>query len=243
MGAAEAAILQRLHRKWSLPLSASTRRLPANGRSQVDTNERIHDFDDFALDMVNIKAAELVGKAGFTADDFEDIRQAMLVDLLERLKKYDPSKSSFKLFVTCVIDRKGQNLVRYRESDVRDYRREDCSLNEDIAAGDGETAVQRLDTINQDDQDIRSGKCRRPTEDRVHLRLDVQAVLEDLPPDLRRAAELLQTLPISHVARAMGVAHATFYENHMVRLREIFVAKGLGLYVAQASPTNPASAG
>lgn len=209
----------------------------------MDTNKLLHDFEDFALDMVNIKAAELVGKAGFTADDFEDIRQAMLLDLLERLKKYDPSKSNFKLFVTCVIDRKGQNLVRYRESDVRDYRREDCSLNEEIAAGDGETPVQRLDTVNQDDQDIRSGKYRRNAEERTHLRLDVQAVLEDLPPDLRRAAELLQTLPISHVARAMGVAQATFYENHLVRLRAFFAEKGLGLYVGQPSPTKPASAG
>lgn len=100
----------------------------------MDTNRSIHDFDDFALDMVNIKAAELVGKAGFTADDFEDIRQDMLLDLLERLAKYDPSKSSFKLFVTCVIDRKGQNLIRYRESEKRDYRREDCSLNEEVSA-------------------------------------------------------------------------------------------------------------
>ena len=82
----------------------------------MDTNRSIHDFDDFALDMVNIKAAELVGKAGFTADDFEDIRQDMLLDLMERLAKYDPSKSNFKLFVTRVIDRKVQNMIRYREA-------------------------------------------------------------------------------------------------------------------------------
>ena len=84
-------------------------------QDQQISKRSIHDFDDFALDMVNLKAAELVGKAGFTADDFEDIRQDMLLDLMERLAKYDPSKSSFKLFVTCAIDRKVQNMIRYRE--------------------------------------------------------------------------------------------------------------------------------
>ena len=81
----------------------------------MDTNRSIHDFDDFALDMVNIKATQLVGKAGFTLDDIDDIKQEMILDLLERLAKYDPSKSNYKLFVTCVIDRKGQNMIRYRE--------------------------------------------------------------------------------------------------------------------------------
>jgi hypothetical protein len=85
------------------------------GKDAKTENRSIHDFDDFALDMVNIKAAELVGKAGFTADDLEDIRQDMLLDLIERLAKYDPSKSSFKLFVTYVIDRKGQNMIRRDE--------------------------------------------------------------------------------------------------------------------------------
>ena len=201
----------------------------------MDTNKRIHDFEDFALDMVNIKAAELVGKAGYTADDFEDIRQDMLVDLVKRLRKYNPGRSNFKLFVTCVIDRKAQNLIRYRESDIRDYRREDCSLNEEVATSESDELVQRLNTIDQDDQDIRSGKCRRPSAERLQLRIDVEVALADLPPNLRRAAELLQTLPVSHVAHAMGIPQSTFYKYHLSQLREAFTAKGLNLYAPRAS--------
>ncbi len=198
----------------------------------MDTNRRIHDFDDFALDMVNIKAAELVGKAGFTADDFEDIRQDMLLDLLERLAKYDPSKSDFKLFVTCVIDRKGQNLIRYRESEMRDYRREDCSLNEEVMVADSEEPVQRLATIDQDDQDIRTGKYGRPAEERTQLRLDIEAVLASLPRELRKAAELLQTQTITQVARELAVPRTTLYDKHLPLLREAFTAKGLKFYVS-----------
>jgi len=198
----------------------------------MDTNQRIHDFDDFALDMINIKATQLVGKAGYTLDHIEDIKQAMILDLLERLAKYDPSKSNFKLFVTCVVDRKGQNLVRYRESEMRDHRREDCSLNENVPTADSEEPVERLTTVDQDDQDIRMGRCSRPAEERTQLRLDVEAVLASLSPDQRRAAEMLQTQPVARVARELGIPRRTFRETYLTQLREAFTAKGLALYVS-----------
>ena len=198
----------------------------------MDTNRTIHDFDDFALDMVNIKAAELVGKAGYTLDDIEDIKQDMLLDLLERLKKYDPGKSNFKLFVTCVIDRKAKNLIRYRQSEIRDGRREECSLNEDVLVAECREPVQRLATIDQDDQDIRTGRHSRSAEERTELRLDIEAVLASLPPELRKAADLLQTQTITQVARALGVPRTTFNHKHMPLLRAAFTAKGLNLYVS-----------
>jgi len=144
-----------------------------------------YELNDFALNMVNIKALQLVGKAGFTFDDVEDTKQDMILDLLERLTKYDPSKSNYKLFVTCVVDRKGRNLIRHRLMEMRDHRREACSLNDEIDVGE-DAPVQRLATISQDDHDIRSGKYRRPAEEREHLRLDLETVLADLSPELRR---------------------------------------------------------
>jgi len=198
----------------------------------VDTNERIHDFDDFALDMVNIKATQLVGKAGFTLNDIEDIKQEMILDLLERLAKYDPSKSNFKLFVTCVIDRKGRNLIRHRQMEKRDHRREVCSLNDEINIGIDSDPVPRYSLIDQDDPDIRSGKYRRPAEERNHLRIDIASVLEDLSPELRRAVELLQCMSVTQAAREMGIPRSTFREKHLAQLREFFKAKGLDQYLS-----------
>lgn len=198
----------------------------------MDTNQRIHDFDDFALDMINIKATQLVGKAGFTLDDIEDIKQAMTLDLLKRLKKYDPAKSNFKLFVTCVIDRRGQNLIRHRESEMRDHRREDCSLNESVLTADNEEPVERLTTVDQDDQDIRTGKYHRPAEERMQMQLDVETVLAGLPADLRRVALMLQTKPVAEVARELGIPRRTFRQTYVAQLRQAFSATGLDLYVA-----------
>lgn len=196
----------------------------------MDTKLSIHDFDDFALDMVNIKATQLIGKAGFTLDDIDDIKQEMILDLLERLSKFDPGKSDFKLFVTCIIDRKGRNLMRHRQTDKRDYRREAFSLNDDISVGISTEPVQRYSLMDQDDPDIRIGKYRRPAEERTHFRIDLAGVLADLPPELRRAAELLQYMSVTKAAREMGIPRRTFRDKHLAQLRELFKAKGLDHY-------------
>jgi len=197
----------------------------------MDTNDKQYELNDYALELVHHKAWQLVGKAGFTQDDVEDIEQELILDLLERLPKFDPAKAAYNTFVARLVERKISNLIRHRTQDVRDYRREICSLNEDIDVGEDEPK-QRLSTISQDEQDIRWGKYDLPAEERAHLQMDVDTVLADLPPDLRQAAELLQVHPIAQVAREMGVPHATFYDNHLTRLREAFAAKGLDGYLA-----------
>ena len=195
------------------------------------SNKKRCELSDYALELVHHKAWQLVGKAGYTQDDVDDIKQDLILDLLERLPKFDPVKATHNTFVARLVERKISNLLRDRQAEMRDHRREVCSLNEEIDTGEDEP-VQRLTTISQDDQDMRTGKYRRPAEERAHLHLDLEAVLADLPPDLRRAAELLQVYPIAQVAREMGVPHCTFYENHLTRLREAFAAKGLGDYLA-----------
>lgn len=197
----------------------------------MEINQLMQAFNNFAQDMLNIKATEIMGKGGYTLDDIDDIKQELILDLRERLAKYDPDKADLKLFITCVLDRKAKNLVRHRESVVRDYRREECSLNEDVLGEDSDQLVERVTTISQDDQDLRRGKYRRSGEDRIQLQLDIEAVLADLPPQFRRAAELLQTMTLTEAARAMGVPRRTFREKHLPRLREIFRAKGMDLYL------------
>jgi RNA polymerase sigma-70 factor, ECF subfamily len=196
----------------------------------MDTNQKQCELTDYALETVHHKARQLVGKAGYTKDDVDDIKQDLIVDLLERLPRFDPAKATYNTFVACVVERKISNMLRDRQAERRDRRREDCSLNDEIDDGD-EVPVQRLATMSQDKHDIRTGKYPRSAEEREHLRLDIETVLASLPPHLRRAAELLQSLPTAQVAREMGVAHATFYHKYLKRLRAVFAAKGMGDYL------------
>jgi len=87
-------------------------------------------------------------------------------------------------------------------------------------------------TISQDELDRRTGKYSRPSDERAQLQIDLDSVIAELPDDLRRAAELLRDHPVTQVAELMGVPRATFYDNHLRRLREAFEAKGLCDYLS-----------
>lgn len=188
------------------------------------------ELNDYALELVHHKARQLVGKAGYTQDDVDDIKQDLIVDLLERLPQFDPAKATYNTFVARLVERKISNLLRDRKAQMRDHRREVCSLNDGIKACENEP-VQRSTTISQDEHDIRTGKYQRPAEEREHLRMDMDALLADLPDELQRAARLLQSHSLTQAARAMGVSRDKFYDNYLPRLREAFAAKGMADYL------------
>lgn len=196
----------------------------------MDTNRKPCELTPYALELVGHKARQLVGTAGFTENDVEDIQQALIAHLLKRLPKFNPARASYNTFVDRVVEKQICNLIRDRQAEVRDYRREACSLNEEIDTGE-EQPKQRLTTVLQDDQDIRTGKYARPAEERAQLQIDLNQVLAELPPDLRQVAEMLQTQCVSEVARNLGIPRRTFRDNHLAKLQAIFRAKGLGDYL------------
>jgi len=198
----------------------------------MDTNRKHEELTEYAFEVVHHKARQLVGKAGYTNDDVADIEQDLITDLLERLPKFDPSKATHNTFVARLVERKISKLLRDRLAKMRDCRREDCSLNEEINTGDQETPAQRVATISQDDHDLRTGKHLRPAEERADLHRDINTVLAELPPELSEAAELLAVMPIAEVARKLEVPRATFYDNYLAKIRAVFEDKGLNGYLA-----------
>ena len=182
---------------------------------------------EYAAELIHHKARQLVGTAGFTRDDVEDLEQEMRLDLLERLPKFDPSRATYNTFVSRLVERKISNLIRHRTQEIRDYRCEDGSLHDLVESGDsGDEKVERIETVTQDEQDFRLGKHSRSAEERLDLRLDISLVLSKLPPELRKPAELLQSMSITAAARELGIARSTLYDR-IARLRHIFVDAGL----------------
>jgi RNA polymerase sigma-70 factor (ECF subfamily) len=204
---------------------------PGRREVQLDTNRKHEELTEYALEVVHHKARQLVGKAGYTNDDVADIEQDLITDLLERLPKFDPSKATHNTFVARLVERKISNLLRDRLAAMRDCRREDCSLNDEIDTGDEEPPTQRVATISQDEHDLRTGKYARPAEERADLRCDIEAVLAVLPPELREDADMLAVMPITEVARTLGVPRATFYDNYLAKIRAVFEDKGLNGYL------------
>jgi RNA polymerase sigma-70 factor (ECF subfamily) len=196
-----------------------------------NTKQRI--LDGYARDVIRHKARQLIGKYGFTRDDYDDLQQEMMLDLLRRLGKYDPSKAGLSTFVARIVDRKVSTLIRHQRQEKRDYRRPICSLDAQVEDQDGQ--ARGLDEVlSQDAFDDAVARHDRPQAERLDLRLDLSLVLDELPDDLRQLALRLQTRTVAEIARELGVPRSTLYEKGIARLRKIFEDKGLREYLGEA---------
>ena len=195
----------------------------------MDTYKKNEKLTKYTITLVQCKARQLVGKAGYTRDDTKDIEQDLIRDLLERLPKFDSSKATMNTFADRVVCRRICNLLRHRQAEMRDYRRESFSMDEQIETEEG--PMERHETIGQDEVDLRTGRYNRPAADRAHLQMDMNAVLIGLSPELRQIADMLRTQSVAEVARNLGIPRSTFREKHLAQLREAFAAHRIQDYL------------
>jgi RNA polymerase sigma-70 factor (ECF subfamily) len=187
-------------------------------------------INEYAAQLIKNKARQLVGHVGFTESDREDLEQEMMLDLLVRLPKFDPSKAASTTFVAMVVDRKISKIIRHRTQEKRDYRRIVSSCNDPIEDRDG-TTIEREQTISKDEIDLQTGKHARPEAERIDMRLDVSFAISELPPELQALARRLMDQSIAEAARELGVPRSTLYETGIARLRNFFEDRGLSEYL------------
>lgn len=195
----------------------------------MDTSRQNEPLTPYLTALIEVKARQLVGKAGYTPDDIKDIEQDLTQDLLERLPKFDPAKASINTFADRVVGRRICNLTRDRQADMRDWRREAFSLDEEIETDEGSTA--RHEFFSQDKVDLRTGRYDRSATERANLQMDMEAVLASLTPELRQVADMLRTQSVAEVARELGIPRGTFRDIYLARLREVFAANRLNEYL------------
>ena len=186
-------------------------------------------IDPYAAGLIRFKARQLVGKAGFSAWDREDIEQELILDLLRRLPKYNPKRAQLNTFIARVVEHRLASLIEAQKAGIRDYRRCRCSLNECFEDADGRS-VERVDTFDQEDYLLRTGAQSRPSEELSALAIDVAAVLEGLPHELRNLCRRLQAETVTEISRDTGVPRGTIYES-IKKLLEIFKDAGLRNYL------------
>ncbi len=193
-------------------------------------------LEGYARDVIRHKAWQLIGKYGFTRDDYDDLQQDMMLDLLRRLGKYDPDRAALSTFVSRIVDRKISNLIRHRRQEKRDYRRQVCPLDAQVEDQDGQP--RGLDEIlSQDTYDQEVERHDRPETERGDLKLDMSLALDDLPAELRDLARRLQTRTVAEIARDLGVPRSSLYEKGLANLRKIFEDRGLREYLGE--PRHP----
>lgn len=181
-------------------------------------------LDRFEAWLVHHKGKQLIGKYGFTKSDLEDVKQELALDLLERLKTFDPTRAQRHTFVAMVVEHRIAAIIEHRTAAMRDLSREAFSLNETIRDPDGEV-VQRVQMLTDE-----AHPAAPDGQERLHLAADVRTVVASLPPRLQALCYSLRTKSPAEVARERGVPRTTLYGD-IRRLAEAFELAGLRIYL------------
>lgn len=168
--------------------------------------------DPYIFQQASCRASLLVASGGFRSDDWEDLKQEMVLDVLRRSPKFDPARGDWQGFVRGVVRNHAAVLV------MRARRRAPEILSEDLMNREGANNADSLDVLD-----------KRPSPgvvDALHLSLDVRRVVESLPTKLQSLAVLLGHMPVQDVCQHAGKSRSRVYQ--MTRqIREAFLRAGL----------------
>lgn len=156
-------------------------------------------MDPFVIQQAEIRASRLIGSHGFTRDDWDDLRQDLLLDYLERLPQFDGDRGDPRGFMFGVVRHRAAQLVarqRRRVQFVPDGSTENGGLK------------HRCVAVNYDS------------------RLDVEAAVSRLPEHLRMLAQLLSERTPREVSRATGKSRSRVYQM-IEEIRASFIEAGL----------------
>ena len=67
--------------------------------------------DPFVIQQAEIRASRLIGSHGFSRDDWDDLRQDLLLDYLERLPQFDGGRGDLRGFMFGVVRHRAAQLV------------------------------------------------------------------------------------------------------------------------------------
>jgi len=186
-------------------------------------------LDEYVLDRIGYLAHQLARQYGLGEHQEEDVRQDMIVGVLEASRRFDPAKASWHTFAS-----------RALSIWCRRFRRQHARQIE-YAAGD-------LFTYDDSGEGSIAGSAVAPqsyTQD-MHTAIDVVEIIAKMPPTLRRTCELLKLHSVSETARILGIHRNVLYRKidriraHFERAHQKNAKRGGGKI---ASETDIASRG
>lgn len=154
----------------------------------------------FAESLASIKARQLVGKAGLKATDQDDIKQQVLLYVIERLHAHDRSRGIPEAFVSMLISTAVALLLRERRSIKRGGRKVTLSL-------DAITTADRLlnDHLTRATSWRKLGVVRPEERQVIDMRVDIADAIQAVPEHLLPLVdELAKGETVAAVARKTG---------------------------------------
>jgi RNA polymerase sigma factor (sigma-70 family) len=143
------------------------------------------------------KATRLASRPGFTRADRDDLAQELALWLWMALRRFDPARGSETAFISTILKRAGNSLLRRCSCRKRGRLLRHCSILNRELNDDCKTELNTKDEA----------------ERAIDLRHDVRVVIKQLPPHLRTLAEQLQAYSITEIARQRNISRHCIYED------------------------------
>lgn len=191
--------------------------------AQIDLNHELS--NGFAIRCIRRKAKQLVGRAGLTNSDREDLEQDLTIKLLEAYPKFDPDVAEWKAFVKTVVERYAVNLVRDPRAAKRAPGRH-SSLHTIVDHDECGLPITLGDSFTEHQHDARTGTVSRTDAERFELSEDMATVIGQLPEELQDLCERLKHDNVNQVARDLNVPH-TYLWRRIQKIRQHFEDAGL----------------
>ena len=194
-------------------------------------------IDPYAVRVVRLTTHALVKRGGIPAADRQDVEQELMLDLLRRLPRFDASRASLRTFTARVVAHCATRIVAAAWEARRMARRTE-SLHEEVEDGQG-GRVEQWETLDTDCDRRRPGRQSADGES-LDLRLDVDALLSDLPREMRELCEGLRRHSVAGLGRATETARGRLWRR-VPSVRARFVAAGIDAYLPTGRFSEPVS--
>lgn len=180
------------------------------------SKNRYGGVDSYAAFFITYKAKTLTRSPFFTADDFEDLQQELMLAYLHAWPKFDESKGNPKSFIKAVVNNCAGMIIREAESQMRWTGQKDMSLST-IVGGDDST-MEMIELITGD-HSIWGDPFDSSSHQAAELNMDIQKLLAGMPEDISMTYELLKDHSITEAAKLTGIPRTTL-SSKAQRLRQ-----------------------
>ena len=194
----------------------------------MNTRNSYEGIDDYAAALIRNKARQLVGKGGFTHDDRPDIEQELMLDLLQRMKHFNPAKAKKSTFMSRVVEHRISTMLEFRFAACRDWRKCTDSLNDPIGCGDGEFS-EKIENVTSPEE-FGCDPAATNFNERLGFDMDLRRALAKLPEDLRLLCLRLRGQTVADAARELGIPRTTLYSK-IHQIKEAFQEARLREYL------------
>lgn len=173
-------------------------------------------YDGLTAEMVisiKHKSYNLIGTAGFTKSDRDDIESELAWHLRESLPKHNPERSKLMTFVNMVLNSKIASMIESRKSWYFDFRAHAFSLNEEFTDSVG-LIYGPGDSIDEDEYLAQIGKQSISKLAEVDLKSEIASIVNGLPADLKDFCEqIIEFGSIPAVSKYTGIPRGTLYDR------------------------------